>query len=124
MRATQSRQSAVKSKSQLTTAGADRWDLRLYVANSLPSSARACANLRSFCEHYLAGRYRIKVIDLCKYPGLAKRDGIVVIPTLVRRRPLPLRTLVGDLSSTQRTLVGLDLLPRFEHGAHDKQGLK
>jgi circadian clock protein KaiB len=85
------------------------WNLRLYVAGQTPKSVRAFANLKAICEEYLHGRYRIEVIDLRKNPQLARGDQIVAIPTLVRRLPLPLRTIVGDLSNSMLLLVGLDL---------------
>ena len=85
------------------------WKLRLYVAGQTPKSIRAFANLKVMCEEYLKGRYQIEVIDLRKNPQLARGDQIVAIPTLVRRLPLPLRTIIGDLSNSVRLLVGLDL---------------
>ena len=88
------------------------WDLRLYVAGSTARSVAALANLRRICEEHLDGRYRIEVIDLLEHPQLARGDQIVALPTLVRRLPPPIRRLVGDLSDTARTLVGLDLRPR------------
>jgi circadian clock protein KaiB len=85
------------------------WNLRLYVAGQSPTSVRALANLKALCEEHLKGRYRIEVIDLRKNPQLARGDQIVAVPTLVRRLPLPLRTIIGDLSNSVRLLVGLDL---------------
>src|ERR1035438_1977795 len=85
------------------------WNLRLYVAGQTPKSIRAFANLKAMCEEHLKGRYQIEVIDLRKNPQLARGDQIVAIPTLVRRLPLPLRTIVGDLSNSMLLLVGLDL---------------
>jgi len=85
------------------------WNLRLYVAGQTPKSIRAFANLKLLCEEHLKGRYKIEVIDLRKHPQLARGDQIVAIPTLVRRLPLPVRTIIGDLSSSVRLLVGLDL---------------
>ena len=85
------------------------WNLRLYVAGQTPKSVRAFANLKAMCEEHLKGRYLIEVIDLRKNPHLARGDQIVAIPTLVRRLPLPLRTIVGDLSNSMLMLVGLDL---------------
>ena len=85
------------------------WKLRLYVAGQTPKSIRAFANLKVLCEKHLKGRYRIEVIDLRKNPQLARGDQIVAIPTLVRRLPRPLRTIIGDLSNSARLLVGLDL---------------
>jgi circadian clock protein KaiB len=91
---------------------ADKWELRLYTAGQSPKSLAALANLRRVCDEHLAGRYSIEVIDLLKNPRLAKDDQIVAIPTLVRKLPEPLRKLVGDLSDTERTLVGLQLRPK------------
>ena len=85
------------------------WSLRLYVADQTPNSVRAFANLKSVCEEHLKGRYQIELIDLRKNPQLARGDQIVAVPTLVRRLPLPLRTIIGDLSNNVRLLVGLDL---------------
>jgi circadian clock protein KaiB len=85
------------------------WNLRLYVAGQNPTSVRAFANLKLLCEEHLKGRYHIEVVDLRKNPQLARGDQIVAIPTLVRRFPQPLRTVIGDLSNSVRLLVGLDL---------------
>jgi circadian clock protein KaiB len=85
------------------------WKLRLYVAGQNPKSVRAFANLTALCEEHLKGRYRIELIDLRKNPQLARGDQIVAIPTLVRRLPIPLRSIIGDLSNSVRLLVGLDL---------------
>jgi circadian clock protein KaiB len=88
------------------------FELRLYVAGPTPKCVTALANLQQFCEERLAGRYRIEVIDLLKNPQLAKGDQILAIPTLVRKLPEPIRKIIGDLSNTERVLVGLDLRPR------------
>ena len=93
------------------TAG-EKWNLRLYTAGQSPKSLAALDNLKRVCEQHLAGRYSIEVIDLLKNPRLAKDDQIVAIPTLVRKLPEPLRRIVGDLSDTERTLVGLQLTQR------------
>jgi circadian clock protein KaiB len=87
------------------------WQLRLYVIDQSPRSLTAFANLKQFCETYLKGRYRITVIDLAKHPQLAKGDQILAIPTVVRRLPSPVRTIIGTLSHTANVLVGLDLRP-------------
>ena len=87
------------------------WELRLYVAGQSPKSLAAFANLKKICEEYLKDRYTIEVIDLLEHPQLAAGDQIVAIPTLVRKLPEPLRRIVGDLSNTERTLVGLQLRP-------------
>jgi circadian clock protein KaiB len=85
------------------------WQLRLYVAGQTPKSIIALANLKRLCESRLAGRYRIEVVDLQNQPHLARRDDIVVIPTLVRKLPPPIRKIIGDLSNEERVLVGLDV---------------
>ena len=85
------------------------WILRLYVAGQTPKSVAAFANLKKICEEHLAGLYQIEVIDLLVNPQLARDDQILAIPTLLRKLPSPVRKLIGDLSNTERTLVGLDL---------------
>jgi circadian clock protein KaiB len=90
---------------------ANVWELRLYVAGQTPKSLTAFANLKKLCEEHLAGQYTIEVVDLMKHPQLAEGDQIVAIPTLVRRLPEPVRKIIGDLSSTDRVLVGLQLRP-------------
>jgi circadian clock protein KaiB len=87
------------------------WRLRLYVAGQTPKSIVALANLKRLCESHLAGRYRIEVVDLVDQPHLARRDDIVVVPTLVRKLPPPIRKIIGDLSNVERVLVGLDAVP-------------
>jgi len=87
------------------------WELRLYVAGQTAKSVAAFANLKRLCEERLAGQYRIEVIDLLENPQLAKGDQILAIPTLVRKLPEPMRKIIGDLSDTERVLVGLDLVP-------------
>lgn len=88
------------------------WDLKLYVAGQTPKSIAAFANLRKICEEYLAGKYRIEVIDLMENPQLAKGDQILAIPTLVRKLPEPIKKIIGDLSNTEKVLVGLNLRQR------------
>ena len=88
------------------------WDLRLYVAGQTAESLQAFANLKRICEEHLAGQYRLEVIDLLKNPQLAKGDQILALPTLVRRLPEPVRKIIGDLSDTDRVLVGLDVRAR------------
>jgi circadian clock protein KaiB len=85
------------------------WELRLYVAGQTPKSVQAFANLKKICEEYLAGKYRIEVIDLLENPQLAQGDQILAVPTLVRKLPPPLKKIIGDLSNTERVLVGLDV---------------
>ena len=96
----------------------DMFDLRLYVAGQTPKAIRAFANLRKICDEHLAGRYRIEVIDLLEDPQLGRGDQILALPTLVRRLPQPIKRIIGDLSNTERVLVGLDLRQR-QKGLHD-----
>ena len=93
----------------MSPASGEKWELRLYTAGQSPKSLAALDNLKRVCDEHLAGRYSIEVIDLLKNPRLAKDDQIVAIPTLVRKLPEPLRRIVGDLSDTERALVGLQL---------------
>ncbi len=85
--------------------------LRLYVAGQTPRCVTAFANLKKICEEHLAGQYQIEVIDLLQNPKLAQGDQILAIPTLVRKLPEPVRKIIGDLSNTERVLVGLDVVP-------------
>ena len=85
------------------------WELRLYVAGQTPKSITALANLKKFCEEHLKGQYTIEVIDLVKQPQLARGDQILAIPTLVRKLPSPMKKIIGDLSNTEKVLVGMDL---------------
>jgi circadian clock protein KaiB len=102
-----------ETKNQETkTQQPELWELRLYVAGQTAKSLQAFANLKKICEEHLAGQYRIEVIDLVKNPQLAKGDQIFALPTLVRKLPEPVRKIIGDLSNTERVLVGLDLRPR------------
>lgn len=89
----------------------DSWELRLYVAGKTPRSVAALSNLKRICEDHLAGKYTIEVIDLLERPQLARGEQIVAIPTLERRLPEPVRKIIGDLSNTERVLIGLDLRP-------------
>jgi circadian clock protein KaiB len=88
------------------------WILRLYVAGQTPRSLTAFSNLKRICEEHMAGQYEIEVIDLLENPQLAAGDQILAIPTLVRKLPPPVRKIIGDLSNTERVLVGLDLRPQ------------
>ena len=91
---------------------AESWELRLYVAGQTPKSTTALANLKRICEEHLANQYRIEVIDLVHNPQLARKDQILAIPTLVRNLPPPIRKIIGDLSNTEKVLLGLDVRPR------------
>ena len=106
--------SAAKARSRNTPSlskGEKVWELRLYVAGQTMKSMAAFANLRKICEEYLAGKYRIEVVDLTKNPTLAREDQIVALPTLVRKLPEPIVKIIGNLSDTERVLVGLQLRP-------------
>jgi circadian clock protein KaiB len=94
-----------------TAGSGPQFDLRLYVAGQSPKSLRAIDNLRKVCEEHLAGRYRVELIDLLENPKLARGDEIIAVPTLVRKLPEPIRKIIGDLSDTDRVLVGLQLRP-------------
>ena len=100
----------------------DKWILRLYVAGQTLKSTTAFNNLRSLCEDQLKGKYRIEVIDLLKQPQLARDNQILAVPTLVRKLPLPVRNIIGDLSNTDRVLVGLDLVARGANNRMWKDG--
>jgi len=90
----------------------DKWILRLYVAGQTPKAITAFTNLKTICEEQLKGKYEIEVIDLLKNPQLSRDDQILAIPTLVRKLPSPMVKIIGDLSNTERVLVGLDLMQR------------
>jgi circadian clock protein KaiB len=103
---------AKKPKTEAQSASSpDFWQLRLYVAGQTPRSSAALTQLERICQEHLQGKYRIEVIDLLENPQLAAGDQILAIPTLVRRLPPPLKKIIGDLSDTERVLVGLDLKP-------------
>ena len=91
--------------------GSVEWNLRLYVAGQTPASLGAIRNLKRICDEHLKGKYHIELIDLVVNPQLSRDDQIVAIPTLVRKLPVPIRKIIGDLSDTARTLVGLQLRP-------------
>src|SRR5688572_5374844 len=105
---TPARKKVSPAKAGKRSAGA-KYDLYLYVAGNTQKSSTAIANLKRICTEHLGGEYRIKVIDLLEQPALAKGDQILAIPTLVRRLPVPMRKIIGDLSDTARVLVGLDV---------------
>ncbi|HET9796287.1 MAG TPA: circadian clock KaiB family protein [Thermoanaerobaculia bacterium] len=109
----------MKRKASPTSSGtherrpnAESWNLRLYVAGQTPRSLTALSNLRKLCAEHLPPECTIEVIDLVEKPQLARRDQILAIPTLVRNLPAPMRKIIGDLSNTERVLVGLDWQPR------------
>ncbi|MDP3435688.1 MAG: circadian clock protein KaiB [Bacteroidales bacterium] len=100
----------IKVEKRVETAN-DLWVLRLYVAGQTPKALTAFNNLKKICEEQLNGEYSIEVIDLLRNPQLGADDQIFALPTLVRKLPVPVRKIIGDLSNTERVLVGLDLLP-------------
>jgi len=87
------------------------WELKLYIAGNTTKSVAALNNLKKYCEEYLEGKYRIEVIDLLKKPQLAEGDQIFAVPTLVRKVPVPMRKIIGDLSNEEKVLVGLNIVP-------------
>ena len=89
----------------------EHYVLRLYVTGMTPRSTRAVENVRAICEQYLQGRYDLEVVDIYQQPTLAKGEQIIAAPTLIKKLPLPLRRVIGDLSSTEKVLLGLDLRP-------------
>jgi circadian clock protein KaiB len=106
-----------KSPRRPAKSASPQYDLRLYVAGQTPRSLQALSNLKRICEEHLAGNYRVEIIDLLKKPQLAAGDQILAIPTLVKAIPKPARKVIGDLSNTERVLVGLDVRPaRFAAG--------
>jgi circadian clock protein KaiB len=106
------RQKSTNGRPQDVNDVSNRWNLRLYVAGQTPRSVTAFRNLKDICEEYLKGQYHIEVIDLMENPTLARGDQILAVPTLVRKLPQPIRKIIGDLSNTERVLVGLDIQPR------------
>ena len=107
-----------ENKKRVTNTPADKsgspkefWELRLYVAGQTQKSITAFANLKNIAEEHLAGKYRIEVVDVTQNPQLARNDQIIALPTQVRRLPPPMRKIIGDLSKTERVLIGLDLKP-------------
>jgi circadian clock protein KaiB len=99
------------SEAATVVADDEVWELRLYVAGETAKSVAAVENLSRICDEHLPGRFKIEVVDLLKNPQLARGDQIIAIPTLVRKLPNPVRKIIGDLSNTEKTLVGLQLRP-------------
>jgi len=106
------------TNSTLHQARSNRYVLRLYVAGQTPKSVDAITNIKKICDEYLNGRYALAVIDLYQQPQLAQGEQIIAVPTLIKKLPLPLRRIIGDMSNTERVLVGLDLKPRGVGGDH------
>jgi len=99
------------AKKTKTPADSSKWELRLYVAGNTPKSMMALNNLRRYCEEHLKDEYKIEVIDLLVHPQLAEGDQIFAVPTLVRKVPVPIRKIIGDLSNEEKVLVGLNIRP-------------
>jgi len=97
--------------------GDERYLLRLYTTGMTPRSMRAVESIKTICEEHLKGRYELEIIDIHEHPVLARGDQIVAAPTLIKRLPEPLRRLIGDLSDSERVLLGLDLRPVEEEFA-------
>jgi circadian clock protein KaiB len=89
-----------------------KYVLRLYVTGMTPKSTQAITNVEKLCKEHLAGRYELKVIDIYQQPKLVQGEQIIATPTLIKKLPLPLRKLIGDMSDTERFLVGIDLKPK------------
>jgi len=102
----------VVKKTRKTVPKKEMWLLRLYVAGQTPNSVRAIENIKRICEEFLKGHYDLEVIDIYQQPVLAKGDQIIAVPTLIKKLPQPLRKFIGDMSATERILVGLDLRPK------------
>ncbi|HZH65720.1 MAG TPA: circadian clock KaiB family protein [Flavisolibacter sp.] len=100
---------AVKDKA--TKVQEDFWELRLYIAGNTPKSVAALSNLKKYCEEHLANKYKLEIVDLLVKPQLAAGDQILAIPTLVRKVPVPIRKIIGDLSNEEKVLVGLNIRP-------------
>jgi len=96
----------------LQEAGNEKYLLRLYITGITPKSTKAIQNIKKICEENLKGRYELEVIDIYQQPRLAKDEQIIAAPTLIKKLPLPLRKLIGDMSDTERILLGLDLRPK------------
>ena len=103
---------ASTKKKKTAVVSDDSWNLRLYVVGQTAKSVAAIANLKKFCAEHLDDRYTIEIIDVAADPKAARRDEIVAVPTLVRKLPVPVRKIIGDLSNTDRVLVSFDLQPR------------
>ena len=107
-----SRSKRVRPESEGAGGATERYVLTLYVTGATAGSLRAIANIKAICEQYLKGRYQLEVVDVYRRPARLRRDQVVAVPTLIKKLPIPLRLLVGDLSRTEQVLQGLDLVPR------------
>lgn len=114
MKHTKAKHATGSAEGSLTEALKLRYELRLYVAGMTPRSLLAIANIREICDEHLKGRHDLRVIDLCQQPALAEGEQIIALPTLIRKKPLPLRRIIGDLSASERVLIALDLKPKVD----------
>jgi circadian clock protein KaiB len=114
MNATEAKNTTEEFERVLRELGPEQYILRLYVTGTTPRSVRAIQNIKRICEAHLQGRYELEVIDIYQQPTLAAGEQIIALPTLIKKLPLPLRRLIGDLSDTEHVLLGLDLKPREE----------
>ena len=112
MKTTKATSATAAFEQSLAKPGRPRYELRLYVAGVTPRSTRAIANIKEICEDHLKGLYDLQVIDLYQQAVLAEGEQIIAVPTLIKKLPLPLRRIIGDLSDRERVLIGLDLKPR------------
>lgn len=112
MKETETKDSTEEFEQLLQGEGDERYVLRLYVTGITPKSTQAILNVRKICEENLKGRYELEVIDIYQQPILAKDEQIIAAPTLIKKLPLPLRKLIGDMSDKERILIGLDLRPK------------
>lgn len=112
MTATSKHDKTAEYEAAAAAVDAERYVLRLYVTGLTPRSLKAIESTKRMCEEYLKGRYDLEVVDLSKHPALAEGEQVIAAPTLIKRLPLPLRRLVGDLSNQERVLFGLDLKSR------------
>jgi circadian clock protein KaiB len=111
MKTTKAKSATAASEQSLAKPGGPRYVLRLYVTGMTPRSARAIANIKEICEEHLKGRYDLQVIEIYQQPVLTEGEQIIAVPTLIKKLPLPLRRIIGDLSDRERVLIGLDLKP-------------
>jgi circadian clock protein KaiB len=112
MKTTKAMSDTAAFEQSLANPGRPQYVLRLYVTGMTPRSALAIANIKEICEEHLKGRYDLQVIDIYQQPVLAEGDQIIGVPTLIKKLPLPLRRIIGDLSDRERVLIGLDLKPK------------
>lgn len=112
MTETEKKTTTEKFEEALLQSHSEKYVLRLYITGMTPRSSQAIENIRNLCEVHLQGRYELEIIDIYQKPGLAQGEQIIAAPTLIKKLPLPLRRLVGDLSNEERVLVGLDLRPK------------